>query len=196
MERECHTHRAAAGGSSPPALTIPRLAFAEQLVLWSARRLHAASRCDAATEEDARASRREVLARVGKELGVALRTPSAPDAGPEAARALDGTLSVFSRIGVRGLWPNPTHYRFVGGDERLLLSLLAGCQAGDHAHTAALLSWFFRPPAMREAAAQGAAFAFALARGGYRLPQRLQLAGCVGLACAGACFDPRRHRLH
>ena len=192
MERECHAHRAAARGSAGAALTIPRLAFAEQLVLWSARRLHAASRCDAATGDDARARRREVLARIGKELGVALRTPAAPDAGLEAARALDGTLSAFSRAGVRGLRPNPTHCRFVGGDERLLLSLLAGCQAGDHAHIAALLSWFFRPPAMREAVTQGGAFACALARGGYRLPQRLRLAGCMGLACADARSDPRR----
>ena len=183
-------------GPSWPALTIPRLAFGEQLTLWSARRVHASAQCDAASEADAASGRREVLARVGKELGVALRTAAAPDAGVEAARALDTTLSAFSRTGIRTLRLNPPSCRFVGGDERLFLSFLAGCQAGDHAHTSALLSWFFRPPAMRMAASRGGAFAFALARGGHWLPQRLRLAGCVGLTCAGAGFDPHRHRLH
>ncbi len=76
MERErqaCH-QAAMARDPSCPALTIPRLAFGEQLTLWSARRVHASTQCDAATEADAAAGRREVLARVGRELGVALRT--------------------------------------------------------------------------------------------------------------------------
>ena len=66
-----------------PGMTIPRLSFAEQLVLWSARRLAAAGHVAAATETEASACRQAVRARVAVELGVALR----PTGGrPQVAR--------------------------------------------------------------------------------------------------------------
>ena len=62
-----------------PGMTIPRLTFAEQLVLWSARRLATAGHGAAATETDASACRQDVRARVGGELSVALY----PTGGPQ-----------------------------------------------------------------------------------------------------------------
>ncbi len=173
-------HRATA-----PGMTIPRLAFAEQLVLWCARRLAAVGHDAAATEGEASARRRAVRERVGAELGVALRPAGGPDAGAAAAQALERTLATFDCAVVRGLRLNPLCSRFVGNDERLFLSFLAACQEGDCAHASALLSWFLPPAAMRRAAAEGAAFASALRSAGFRLPQRL-------LLTAGAGFPPAR----
>ena len=161
---------------SGPGRTIPRLTFAEQLVLWSARRLATADHGAAATESEAAACRRDVRARVAGELSVALCPSGGPTAGLEAAEALERTLDVFTSAGARSLRLNPMCCRFVSNDERLFLSFLAGCQAGDCRHTAALLSWFLPPAAMRAAAADGAAFAAALQAAGHCLPHRLQLA--------------------
>ncbi len=158
-----------------PGRTIPRLTFAEQLVLWSARRLATADHGAAATESEAAACRRDVLARVAGELSVALCPSGGPTAGLEAAEALERTLDVFASACARSLRLNPMCCRFVSNDERLFLSFLAGCQEGDCRHTAALLSWFMPPAAMRIAAADGAAFAAALQAAGYCLPQRLHL---------------------
>ena len=166
--------------STGPGMTVPRLIFAEQLVLWSARRLAAADHGAAATETEATACRRDVRTRVAGELGVALCHSGGPAAGVEAADALERTLDIFGFAGLRGLHLNPMCCRFVSNDERLLLSFLASCQEGDHRHAAALLSWFLPPAAMRTAATDGAAFAAALLGAGYRLPQRLQLAADAG----------------
>ena len=159
-----------------PGMTIPRLSFAEQLVLWSARRMATANHGAAATESEASACRKDVRARVAGELGVALCPTGGPTAGLEAAEALERTLDVFASAGARSLRLNPMCCRFVSNDERLFLSFLAGCQEGDCRHTAALLSWFMPPAAMRIAATDGAAFAAALQGAGYCLPQRLHLA--------------------
>ena len=166
--------------STGPGMTVPRLTFAEQLVLWSSRRLAAAGLDAAATETEASTCRRDVLARVGGELGVALCPAGGPAAGLDAAEALERTLDIFGRAGVRGLRLNPMCCRFVSNDERLFMSFLASCQEGDHRHAAALLSWFLPPAAMRTAATDGAAFAAALLGAGYRLPQRLRLAADAG----------------
>ena len=163
-----------------PGMTVPRLVFAEQLVLWSARRLAAAYHGAAATETEAAACRRDVRTRVAGELSVALCPAGGPAAGVEAAEALERTLDIFNFAGLRGLHLNSMCCRFVSNDERLFLSFLASCQEGDHQHAAALLSWFLPPAAMRTAATDGAAFAAALLGAGYRLPQRLQLAADVG----------------
>ena len=176
------------GGGAPkaqhtrtgPGMTIPRLTFAEQIVLWSARRLSAAGQGTAATESEAVACRRHIRARVGQELGVALCPAGGPAAGIEAAEALERTLDIFGVAGPRNLHLNPMCCRFVSNDERLFLSFLASCQEGDHRHAAALLSWFLPPAAMRSAATDGAAFAAALMAAGYLLPQRLQLAADAG----------------
>ena len=164
-----------------PGMTIPRLTFAEQLVLWSARRLATLDHGTAATETEASACRQDVLARVGGELSVALRPTGGPTVGAKAAEALERTLDIFDSAGVRGLRLNPMCCRFVSNDERLFISFLAGCQEGDCRHTAALLSWFLPPAAMRTAAADGAAFAAALLGAGYCLPQRLHIAVDAGL---------------
>ena len=161
-------------------MTIPRLTFAEQLVLWSARRFATTDCGAAATESDAFACREDVRARVAGELGVALCSTKGPGAGLEAAQALERTLDVFDFAGVRGLRMNPMCCRFVSNDERLFLSFLASCQDGDHRHAATLLSWFLPPAGMRTAATHGAAFAAALMAAGYLLPQRLQLAAEAG----------------
>ena len=166
--------------SSAPGMTIPRLTFAEQLVLWSARRLAAAGHGTAATETEASACRQDVLARVGGELGVALCPTGGPAAGTEAAAALERTLDIFGRAGARSLRLNPMCCRFVSNDERLFLSFLASCQEGDHRHAAALLTWFLPPAGVRIAAADGAAFARALREAGFQLPQRLMLAEHAG----------------
>ena len=163
-----------------PGRTIPRLTSAEQLVLWSARRLATADHDVAATESEARACRQAIRARVEAELGVALRLAGGPDAGHAAAEALERTLDIFGCAGVRGLRLNPLCCRFVSNDERLFLSFLAGCQAGDYRHTGALLSWFLPPTAVRSAATDGAAFAAALMDAGFRLPQRLKPTACDG----------------
>ena len=134
-----------------PGMTIPRLTFAEQLVLWSARRLATADYGAAATESEAFACREDVRTRVAGELGVALCSTKGPGAGLEAAEALERTLDVFGFAGVRGLRMNPMCCRFVSNDERLFLSLLASCQEGDHRHAATLLSWFLPPAAMATA---------------------------------------------
>ena len=166
--------------SAAPGMTIPCLTFAEQLVLWSARRLAAAGHGTAATEIEASACRQDVLARVGGELSVALCPTGAPAAGTEAAEALERTLDIFGRAGARSLRLNPMCCRFVSNDERLFLSFLASCQEGDHRHAAALLSWFLPTAGVRIAAAEGAAFARALLEAGFQLPQRLMLAEHAG----------------
>ncbi|MDE0390642.1 MAG: hypothetical protein OXI57_01065 [Rhodospirillales bacterium] len=177
-------------------MTIPRLTFAEQLVLWSARRLATADYGAAATESEAFACREDVRTRVAGELGVALCSTGGPGAGLEAAEALARTLDVFGFAGVRGLQMNPMCCRFVSNDERLVLSLLASCQDGDHRHAATLLSWFLPPAAMRTAATHGAAFAAALMAAGYLLPQRLQLAANAGHHQAAPMEDARPPTLH
>ena len=181
---------------SGPGMTIPRLTFAEQLVLWSARRLATADYGTAATESEASACRDDVRTRVAGELGVALCPTGGPRAGLKAAEALERTLAVFAGAGTRSLQLNPLCCRFVSNDERLFLSFLAGCQAGDCRHTASLLSWFLPPAAMRAAATDGAAFAAALQGAGYCLPQRLHLiadAGFPGAAPPDRAQPPTLH---
>ena len=196
--------------STGPGMTSPRLTFAEQLVLWSARRLSAAGLGAAATETEASACRQEVLARVGGELGVALCPTGGPTAGSEAAEALERTLHIFGCAGVRSLRLNPMCCRFVSNDERLLMSFLAGCQEGDCQHTATLLSWFLPPAAVRTAATDGASFAAAvrtaatdgasfaaaLLGAGFRLPQRLHLAANAGLRQATPAEHAASPTLH
>ena len=164
-----------------PGMTVPRLTFAEQLVLWSARRLATADHGTAATETEASACRQDVRDRVAGELSVALCPTGGPGAGLDAAKALERTLDIFGYAGVRSLRLNPMCCRFVSNDERLFMSFLASCQEADYRHTAALLSWFLPPAAMRTAAADGAAFAAALLGAGFQLPQRLRLAADAGL---------------
>ena len=113
-----------------PGMTIPRLTFAEQLVLWSARRLAATGHGAAATENEASACRLDVRARVGGELSVALCPTGGPAAGVEAAEALERTLEIFGCAGVRSLQLNPMCCRFVSNDERLFLSFLAELPGG------------------------------------------------------------------
>ena len=179
-----------------PGMTIPRLTFAEQLVLWSARRLATAGDGAAATESEALACREGVRARVAGELGVALCSTEGPGAGLHAAEALERTLDIFGLAGVRGLQMNPMCCRYVSNDERLFLSFLASCQDGDHWHAATLLSWFLPPAAMRTAATHGAAFAAALLAAGYLLPQRLQLAANAGHHQAARIEDAPPPTLH
>jgi hypothetical protein len=176
--------------------TIPRLSFPEQLVLWSARRLATIPLIDIATEAEAQACRAEVVGRVSKELAVALHTVAEPDAGTAAAQALEGTLNTFACAGLRGLGLSPLNCRFVSSDERLFLSFLAGCQAGDCRHTSALLSWFFPPAGARIAATHGAVFAARLLQAGFAVPQRLQFGGCNGLSDPTWGSDDRFHRGH
>ena len=176
-------------------MTIPRLTFPEQLVLWSARRLSAAGQGAAATESEARACREAACDRVGAELGVALRAAGGPTAGREAAESLVRTLDVFGCAGVRSLRLNPMCCRFVSNDERLFMSFLAACQEGDYRHTGALLSWFLPPAGARIAATDGAAFAVALLGAGFRLPQRFRLAAWAGFPCAAQAHAAAPQRL-
>ena len=178
-------------------MTIPRLTFAEQLVLWSARRLAVAGHGTAATESDASACRHDVRARVGGELSVAL----CPTGGPSRRsrtrpRCLERALDIFGCAGVRSLRLNPMCCRFVSNDERLFLSFLASCQEGDHRHAASLLSWFLPPAAVRTAAADGAAFARALLEAGFRLPQRLMLTESAGFPTSLSADAAAPHMLH
>ena len=182
--------------SAASGMTIPRLTFAEQLVLWSARRLVAAGQGAEATGADASACRHDVRARVGGELSVALCPTGGPAAGVEAAEALERTLDTFGCAGVRSLQLNPMCCRFVSNDERLFLSFLASCQEGDHRHAASLLSWFLPPAAMRTAAADGAAFARALLEAGFRLPQRLVLSESAGFPAGLGADVAAPHTLH
>ncbi len=182
--------------SAAPGMTIPRLTFAEQLVLWSARRLTAAGQGAEATGAEASACRHDVRARVGGELSVALCPTGGPAAGLDAAEALERTLDTFGCAGVRSLRLNPMCCRFVSNDERLFLSFLASCQDGDHRHAAALLSWFLPPAAMRSAAADGAAFARALLEAGFQLPQRLMLAESAGFPAGLKADAAAPHTLH
>ena len=177
-------------------MTIPRLTFAEQLVLWSARRLATAGQGAAATETEASACRHDVRARVGGELSVALCPTGGPAAGVDAAEALERTLDIFGCAGVRSLQLNPMCCRFVSNDERLFLSFLASCQEGDHRHAASLLSWFLPPAAVRTAAADGAAFARALLEAGFQLPQRLVLTESAGFPTSLSADAVAPHTLH
>ena len=179
-----------------PGMTIPRLTFAEQLVLWSARRLAAADHGTAATESEALACRQAIRERVGGELSVALCPTGGPTAGVEAAEALERTLGIFGCAGVRSLRLNLMCCRFVSNDERLFLSFLASCQEGDHRHAAALLSWFLPPAGVRSAAADGAAFARALLDAGFQLPQRLMLAESGGFPFGVWAEAAAPHTLH
>ena len=179
-----------------PGMTIPRLTFAEQLVLWSARRLATAGQAAEATETETSACRHDVRARVGGELSVALCPTGGPAAGLDAAEALERTLDIFDCAGVRSLRLNPMCCRFVSNDERLFLSFLASCQDGDHRHAASLLSWFLPPAAMRTAAADGAAFARALLEAGFQLPQRLVLAESAGFPTRLSADAAAPHTLH
>lgn len=188
--------RSTGQGMTGPGATIPRLTFPEQLVLWSARRFAAAGQGAVATETDASACREAIRARVGGELGVALRPTGGPDAGHEAAAALERTLDIFGRAGVRSLRLNPMCCRFVSNDERLFMSFLAACQAGDCAHTSALLSWFLPPAALRIAATDGAAFASALLGAGFQLPQRIKLSAGAGVSWATPTETAAPRMLH
>ena len=179
-----------------PGMTIPRLTFAEQLVLWSARRLAAAGQDAAATETEVEASRHDVRARVVGELSVALCPTGGPAAGTEAAQALERLLDIFGCAGVRSLRLNPMCCRFVSNDERLFLSFLASCQEGDHRHAAALLSWFLPPAAVRSAATDGAAFARALFDAGFQLPQRITFAESAGFPSSVSAEAAAPHMLH
>ena len=179
-----------------PGMTIPRLVFAEQLVLWCSRRLAAAGNGPATTETEVQACRQALLDRVSAELGVALRATGGPSAGREAADALDRLLDIFSSAGTRGLRLNPLCCRFVSNDERLFLSFLAGCQAADCGHTGALLSWFLPPAAMRIAATEGAALAAALLGAGFPLPLRLRLSADAGVRWAAAANTAAPQTLH
>ena len=179
-----------------PGMTIPRLTFTEQLVLWSARRLAAAGQDAAATDIDASTCRHDVRARVGGELSVALCPTGGPAAGVEAAEALERALDIFGCAGVRSLRLNPMCCRFVSNDERLFLSFLASCQEGDYRHAAALLSWFLPPAGVRTAAADGAAFARALLDAGFQLPQRLVLAESAGFPTSLGADAAAPHTLH
>ena len=179
-----------------PGMTIPRLTFAEQLVLWSARRLAAAGHGAAATETEASACRQDVLARVGDELSVALCATGGPTAGLEAAEALERILDIFGCAGYRSLRLNPMCSRFLSNDERLFLSFLASCQEGDCRHASALLSWFLPPAAMRTAVADGAAFAAALQNAGFQLPQRLMLSEGAGFPSSRSAEAAAPHTLH
>ena len=194
IEREARA--AAARRATGPGMTIPRLSFAEQLVLWSARRLAAAGHVAAATETEASACRQAARARVAAELGVALHPAGGPAAGHEAAALLERTLAIFGCAGVRGLRLNPMCCRFVSNDERLFMSFLAGCQAGDCGHTGALLSWFLPPAAARVAVGDGAAFAAALLDAGFQLPQRLRLPACAGFPRAAPAGTATPQTLH
>ena len=179
-----------------PGMTIPRLTFAEQLVLWSARRLAAAGQAAEATETETSACRHDVRARVGGELSVALYPTGGPAAGLDVVEALERTLDIFGCAGARSLRLNPMCCRFVSNDERLFLSFLASCQEGDHRHAAALLSWFLPPAAVRTAAADGAAFARALLEAGFRLPQRLVLTESAGFPTSHSADAAAPHTLH
>ena len=182
--------------SAAPGMTIPRLTFAEQLVLWSARRLANAGHDAAGTETEASAYRQDVLARVSGELSVALCPTGGPAAGIGAAEALERTLDIFGCAGVRNLQLNPMCCRFVSNDERLFLSFLASCQEGDHRHAATLLSWFLPPATVRTAAADGAAFARALLEAGFQLPQRLMISESAGFPTSLSADAAAPHTLH
>ncbi|MDD9994104.1 MAG: hypothetical protein OXP75_20080 [Rhodospirillales bacterium] len=179
-----------------PGMTIPRLTFAEQLVLWSARRLATANHGAAVTEAETEACRQDVRARVSGELSVALCPTGGPAAGTEAAQALERALDIFGCAGVRSLRLNPMCCRFVSNDERLFLSFLASCQEGDYRHAAALLSWFLPPASVRTAAADGAAFARALFDAGFQLPQRITLAESAGFPSSVSAEAAAPHMLH
>lgn len=183
-------------GRAGPGMTIPRLTFPEQLVLWSARRLATAGRESVEIAGEAPASRQSTRTRVAAELGVALGPTGAPAAGREAAETLERMLDIFGCAGERGLRLNPLCCRVVGNDERLFLSFLAACQEGDYRHTCALLSWFLPPAAIRAAATDGAAFAAALRAAGYLLPQRFRLASCAGFPRATPVHATAPQTLH
>ena len=194
IEREARA--AAARRATGPGMTIPRLSFAEQLVLRSARRLAAAALGTAATEAEASAYMQAARDRAGAELGVALSPSGGPAAGRNAAEALKRTLAIFGSAGVRSLRLNPLCCRFVSNDERLLMSFLAACQEGDYRHAGALLSWFLPPAAVRVAATDGAAFAAALLGAGFRLQQRFPQAGCAGFPWGARAHPDPPPRLH
>ena len=179
-----------------PGMTIPRLTFPEQLVLWSARRLATAGHESVEIAGEAPACRRSMRARVAAELDVALGSAGVPAAGREAAETLERTLDIFALAGERGLGLNPLCCRFVSNGERLFLSFLAACQEGDYRHACALLSWFLPPAAIRAAATDGAAFAAALQAAGYLLPQRFRLASCTGFPRATPVHECAPRTLH
>ena len=156
---------------NPPILRIAELAYAEQLLVWAARKLELGIGCPGAIAAEFE------------------RAWNGREGAWEAFEALHGLVQLLVRSGRRRFHLHPPGYPALTHDERALLALVAACQGGHDAHAGALLRWLFPVGARAAAGAYAYRLAQALSRGGRhchprRAPRPPQGAGHPPLACA------------
>lgn len=139
------------------ALTLDRIAFAEQFLLWAVRRWIAQFKRGQADLS---------------ELRHAFRLARAPD----ALSALDELLGTLATGAQRPLDMRCVKCRSIGADEVLLLSAVAALQAGDPEPCQAILQDWLAPAAARAALRPAMVFAVLLREAGLRLPLRQPVA--------------------
>jgi len=154
---------------------ISDLKFSEQIVVWAARRFGFIGNTALLSDLSSPAQREKAIRKVGMELGgVFLKLPD-DTLGNEVASDLESVISSFAESGYRGLKLNFQSCRLLSDDERLLLSFLAGCQRGDHAHVTELLAWFFPCCEIRGVIQRAGAFADVFKFNQLYFPQRINL---------------------
>ena len=96
--------------STGPGMTVPRLTFAEQLVLWSARRLSAAGLGAAATERDHRQRARHRRRRRQERLRLRARhDPLLSERGAAALQCRDPSLPQSRGVGIHARQSGDAH---------------------------------------------------------------------------------------
>jgi hypothetical protein len=153
MEAQLGTGRAGA-----PVLEAGSLVYAEQLVLWAARRW-LAGRLD--------------WWRVEEEFFFACGCVRAR----RAVDALDRLLAILDAAARRPVCLHRLACRHISGDEQALLTLVAAYQAGRTSQALALLEWLLPEAAARQARGPAAALAAALKESGRILPTRIPAGG-------------------
>lgn len=164
-------------------MTIAQLTFAEQILIWAARRIQISLENVPAEESDLQSSRELAIRRVGSELAVALDGTDCARAGFAAAERLSLILTTFACAAVRPLALRPLCSTTLTSDERLLLSYLAACQRGESGQVNALLSYLFPPAGARIAIRHGCELAVILKHGMLAVPLRLRLEGTSQFCC-------------
>lgn len=156
-------------------MTIAQLTFAEQILIWAARRIQISMENVPADESDLEARREMAIRLVGSELAVAFDGVEGAKSGFCAAERLALILTTFACAGIRPLALGPLCSTTLTSDERLLLSYLAACQSGESGQVNALLSYLFPPAGARIAIRHGCELAAILKRGMLAVPLRLRV---------------------
>ena len=154
-------------------LCISNLKYSEQIVVWAARRFRFFGHPNFLTDFGLTEQREQAIKKVSMEfVGVFLKLPN-DTVGNNAAKNLASVISSFADNGYRGLKLNFQSCRSLSCDERLLLSLFAGCQSGNQFHVTEFLSWFFPPCKIRNVIQRAGAFSDLFKSNQLYIPQRI-----------------------